>query len=60
MDASSFQNLKTIGRGAYGIVYLAKSKQKFKNIAMNQLVVVKVIPKKRERSIMREIVVSWK
>lgn len=59
MKISSFEIIKNLGQGGYGNVYLAKySDDSCDNVANNQLVALKVINKKNNKSIMKEIEVS--
>lgn len=58
MKLSNFEVIKSIGQGGFGNVFIARSKRDFDGIAENQVVCIKVINKKHEFSIKREIEVS--
>lgn len=58
MNISSFEIIKSLAKGAYSNVYLAKSKKSYGDVANNQLVAIKVIGMRKERSIIRETGVS--
>lgn len=54
----SFDVIRKPGQGGYSNVFLVKNKKKIRDVCKNQLVAVKVISKKHQRSILREIQVS--
>lgn len=58
MKLSDFQIIGPLGRGSYGEVMLAKSKKKFDEVVQNELVAVKMISKRFDKSIITEIDVS--
>lgn len=58
MDLNTFEVIRKLGNGGYGRVMLVKSKKKVTEIEKNQLLAMKIIPKKYKESILREIDVS--
>ncbi len=60
MKLTDFDLISSLGEGGYGTVILAKCKKDIlEEIKKNQVVAIKVIPKKDKSSIMRELEVSY-
>lgn len=59
MKASDLKIFRKIGQGGFGSVYLAKCENSSQNLNKGQLAVVKVIDKRREESIRREVTVIY-
>lgn len=60
MNISDFHIFGPLGKGGFGSVMLAKSKKSSEKIQKNELVAIKIIPKKYQSSIYKELSVRSK